>query len=507
MPQGVIMIKKYFTFSILFCLSVFVSAQSIEDKLLNRFSKYVNIYTQSEEDVDKVPSTDCQFDLAFALRDELISLGLDERNVRVDGHSYLYATIRGNVQDAPVLFLSAHLDTTPEKDLCGRVPTINVHDYQGGDLQINDKLILTPETDQTLAAGVGSKVITSDGTTLLGADDKAGIAIVMTVVETLLENPNIPHGDIRIIFTPDEEIGNSTRYLTRENIGADFGLVVDSHGFGRLLVGNFNATDFTFFVRGLSSGHSGYNSIPSPYRIGANFIANFPRERAAYNSRGMEGYIDHHKQIFTENTYTVKGRLRSFDLYGELKDYKDSVLQWASDVAQEAMEKYREKNEELKFITIINGEASGEYTDDDYVIILTMNDSYFNAKYVLEKYPTNFNLLQEAYNIAGVEMHPESGRGGSDAGDITYLGIPTYNLFDGSDNEHDYKEYVVLDGMAASYNVIVEYIQLLARQDRVTMLREGNPRYNPAIPNIEMKRIERIQQELLQNYGNTLINR
>ena len=215
--------KKLFTFLTLICLTAFVHAQNIEDKLVDRLVEYASIYTQSEYDVDEVPSSQCQFGLALVLADELKSLGAQD--VKVDEHSYVYATIKGNVENAPTLFLSAHLDTSPDLDLQGKTPVPVVHEYNGGDLQIREGLVLTPEKNEFLADAAGGKVITSDGNTLLGGDDKAGMSVVMTIAETLLTNPSIQHGDVRIIFTPDEEIGNSTKYLTKKSIAADFGLV------------------------------------------------------------------------------------------------------------------------------------------------------------------------------------------------------------------------------------------------------------------------------------------
>ena len=501
------MIKKYFAFSVLFCLSAFVYAQSIEDKLVNRLVEYAQVYTQSEYDVDEVPSSQCQFGLAMLLADELKSLGA--KDVKVDEHSYVYATIPGNVKNAPTLFISAHLDTSPDLDLQGKAPIPVVHEYNGGDLVINEELgiILTPEKNKFLLAAAGGKVITSDGTTLLGGDDKAGMSVVMTLAETLLTNPSVPHGDIRIIFTPDEEIGNSTKYLTKKKIAADFGLVIDSHGFGRLLVGNFNATDFNFRIKGVA-GFEAYNNLPAPYRAEAIFTANFPIEKAAYNSTGMQGYIDHHYTGMVNgnpNDYIVKGRLRSFDL-NEMSEYKNLVQEWAQKTAEYIINVYEKKLYNMKYITVINGQASEEYNDSDMAIIFTMKDSYFNAQNILEKYPTNYKLIEQAYKEAGVKIMPEYGRGGSDAGDITYLGIPTYNMFDGSHNEHSNDEWVSSKQMLASYKVALNYIKLMGQQDRVAMLREGNPKYTPEIPELNMKSFDNAYQQILEQYGNSFSN-
>ncbi len=488
------MAKKCFTFSVLFCLSAFIYAQSIEDKLVDRLVEYAQIYTQSEYDVDEVPSSQCQFGLALVLADELENLGA--QNVKVDEHSYVYSTIPGNVKNAPTLFISAHLDTSPDLDLQGRTPKPIVHEYTGGNLKINENLILTPEKNKFLADAAGGRVITTDGETLLGGDDKAGMSVVMTLAETLLTNKDIPHGDIRVIFTPDEEIGNSTKYLTKKKIAADFGLVLDSHGFGRIVVENFNATDFTFTIKTPSAGHPGYSSNVPPLNIATNFVSKFPEALASYNSSGKDGYLSYYKtKAVSSNEYVVYGRIRSFEL-NEMQLYKKMLLSWAQETA---------KQYNLDYITVINGKVNGS-SESDASVTLNMKDSYFNSKEVLKNYPTNYSLIEQAYQKAGVQMLAESGRGGSDAGDITYLGIPTYNMFAGSHNEHSADEWVSSKQMLASYNVALNYIKLMGQQDRDAMLKEGNPNYIPQIPNLDMKRLEKVYDKISVKYGNTFSN-
>ncbi len=489
--------KNLFTFLTLISLTAFVYAQSIEDKLVNRLVEYAQVYTQSEYDVDEVPSTEEQFSLALLLAEELESLGA--KDVKIDEHSYAYATIPGNVKNAPTLFISAHLDTSPDLDLQGKTPIPVVHEYNGGDLVINEKLnvVLTQEKNEFLKDAAGGKVITSDGTTLLGGDDKAGMSVVMTIAETLLTNPSIPHGDIRIIFTPDEEIGNSTKYLTKKKIAADFGLVVDSHGFGRIVVENFNATDYTFIVKTPPAGHPGYSSKVSGLRIANNFANRLPEYLASFNSSGKKGYMDYHKMgKNTDGEDVVYGRLRSFST-SEINKYKNKLRRKAKRTAR----KYN-----MDYVEINNGEIVSGGKDSSPAVVLTFKDSYFNSKNILEKYPTNYKLIEQAYKEAGVKMRAESGRGGSDAGDITYFGIPTYNIFAGSHNEHSNDEWVSSKQMLASYNVISKYIKLMGQQDRLTMLREGNPRYTPEIPELDMNKFEDVYQKISEQYGNSFSN-
>jgi len=505
------MTKKIFTFLTLISLSVFLSAQTLEDKLVNRLRKYAIVYTCSDYDCETVPSSNGQKILAARLAEELISFGIPKEDVTVDDHSYVYATIKGNVKIAPTIFLSAHLDTTPDADFNTKAPIIHVYDYKGGDIVINKELgiVLTEEGNEFLHDAIGGKVITSNGETLLGGDDKAGMAIVMTLAETFAKNPNLPHGDIRIVFTPDEEIGNSTSLLTKENIKADFGLVLDSHGFGRIVVENFNATDVSFYARGDSEA-PGTSMIPTPHRIVSDFIANFPKEMAAYNRSGMDGYVDHHsfRSADDKGGVLARGRLRSFYL-DEMAGFKDLVKQWADKTAQDVIAAYdeaRKKNpalKEVKYITVINGQASGTYSDADPVIVFTMKDSYFNAKEILKKYPTNYNLIVQAYEKAGVKMYPVSSRAGSDACDITYMGIPTYNIFTGSHNEHSRDEWVSSKQMVASYNVTYDYVIAMGQQDRTKMLQEGQEHgevINP-VPTISTPAFNEVYQQVLDKYA------
>ena len=490
--------KKLFTIPALLCLSVFLSAQSIEDKLVDRLVEYASIYTQSEYDVDTVPSTEEQRVLATILAEELIRLGISEDDVNIDEHSILTATIKGNVRNAPTVFISAHLDTSPDLDLQGKAPIPVVHDYYGGNLKINDDLTLTQEKNEFLKDAVGGKVITSDGTTLLGGDDKAGMAVVMTLAETFLQNPSIPHGDIRIIFTPDEEIGNSTKYLTKEKINADFGLVLDSHGFGRIVVENFNATDFTYTVKTPPAGHPGYSSNVPALNIANDFVARFPEDLAAFNSSGKEGYIGYHKvQKQNDNEYIVYGRLRSFDL-NEMSRYKNKLKKWAKKTA---------KKYDMDYTEINNGDTISNGGGGAAAAVLNIKDSYFNSKEVLKNYPTNYKLIVKAYENAGVQMRAESGRGGSDAGDITYLGIPTYNMFAGSHNEHSQDEWVSSKQMLASYNVALNYLKFMGEQDRDTLIQEGQG-YNEVITPVKSLDflIKSIYNKVSNKYGNSFSN-
>ena len=228
----------------------------------------------------------------------------------------------------------------------------------------------------------------------------------------------------------------------------------------------------------------------------------------------MEGYISLHSVKDVDDGVMVRGRLRSFDL-GEMAEYKDLLQKLADKTAQKAINDYitaKEENPEyrdikdLKYVTVINGVASGTYEKGDPVVILTMNDSYFNAKEILNKYPTNYNLIVKAYEMAGVRMYPESSRGGSDACDITYMGVPTYNIFTGSHNEHSRDEWVSSKQMLSSYNVAYNYLTLMAQQNRKDLLKEKDPEIKITPIKALDSFIKNVYQKMSNKYGNTISN-
>ena len=399
--------------------------------------RYAKINTQSEYDAKTSPTSEGQKTFAKLLAQELKDMGASD--VRVDENYYVFAQIPATVKYAPVILLSSHMDTTPDEDLKGRNPVPVVHNYNGGELKINNDYTLTPQEDTYLASAAGGKVITSDGATLIGGDDKAGIAAIMSVAEELIKNKKIKHGTVKVIFTTDEEIGDGTKHLTKDKIAADYGLVLDGRGFGRLATENFNAADFRITVKAPPAGHPGAQTLPSAAFMKDDILQLFPRDLRPYTTKDTQGYASYYKVEDTGTTCTIFGRIREHDLnaFEHLKDMVSNITAYYDNYIRA---KYKEHAQYLS-------------------ISLEINDNYRNSKEILKNYPDNYNILLAAYQKAGVTPKLEAARGGSDANEITYMGIPTYNLFAGFHNEHSPKEWVSSVHMQGAFNVVLKYIE------------------------------------------------
>lgn len=410
---------------------------ALQQALTERVVRYTQINTQSDYNGKTSPTSEGQKTLAKLLAQELKDMGAS--NVLVDENYYVFAEIPATVKYAPVIFLSSHMDTTPDEDLKGKNPKPIIHDYQGGELKISQEYSLTPSDDAYLASAAGGKVITSDGTTILGGDDKAGIASIMTIAEQLIKNKKIKHGTVKIIFTTDEEIGDGTKHLTKEKIAADYGLVLDGRGFGRLATENFNAADFKIIVKAPPAGHPGAQTLPSATFMKDDILQLFPRDLRPYTTKDTQGYASYYKVEETGTQCTIFGRIREHDTQA-FEHLKDMVADIAAYYTNYINAKYKEHGDAIS-------------------ISLQINDSYKNSKEILQNYPDNYNLLLAAYQKAGVTPKLEAARGGSDANDITFMGVPAYNLFAGFHNEHSPKEWVSSVHMQGAVNVVLKYIE------------------------------------------------
>lgn len=430
-----------FALAVMFSAS-FSYAQTVQDILISRVVKYTAINTQSDYDGKTSPTTEGQKNFAKMLSMELKEIGLS--NVRVDENSYVYAEVPGNVKYAPVIFLSAHMDTTPDEDLKGRNPIPVIHNYIGGTLKINNQLFLTTDKELYLASAAGGKIITSDGETLIGGDDKAGITIAVTAAQELLKNKKLKHGTVKLIFTTDEEIGNGTKYLTKETISADYGIVLDGRGYGRLVTENFNAADFTINIKAPPAGHPGSQTMPSAAYMKDDILQLFPKDLRPYTTAGTQGYASYYKIEESGTECKIHGRIREHDInaFEALKAMVTNITSYYSNYLNA---KYKDNAHEMR-------------------ITLKIADAYKNSKEILKQYPQNFDILMQAYNKAGVKPKLEAARGGSDANEITYMGIPSYNLFAGYHNDHSPKEWISSIHMEGSLKVVLNYIQGWAEQ-------------------------------------------
>jgi tripeptide aminopeptidase len=410
--------------------------------LLERFLKYVKIDTQSAEDVDRVPSTEKQFNLARLLVDELKNLGLSEVKLD-DEHCYVYATVPSNLppdhpHKVPPIAFIAHLDTSPSVTGADVRPNV-IKGYEGGDISLpaDRSLVITEKENPELRLFKKGTIITTDGTTLLGADDKAGIAVIMEAMERLLSGPKFLHGEVKIAFTPDEEVGNGTAHFDMEGLGAKYAYTLDGERLGELNIETFNAASATVTFHGKNT-HPGTAKgimINSVYAM-ADFILSLPPDSRPETTEGREGYLHPYVLNGCEEKSEVKVLLRDFDPL--------------------ALEEWKKKLEAIK-----DGVAK-RYPD--LRIEMTIKDSYRNMKEVLDHHRQVIDKASKAIEMAGLEALDLPIRGGTDGARLSFKGLPTPNIFMGCNNPHGKLEWVALEAMEKSLETVMNIIKLWAQE-------------------------------------------
>jgi len=406
----------------------------MSETVLDRFLRYAVIDTQSDEESTSFPSTAKQFDLLKLLVREMEAMGLED--VALDGHGYATATLRSNLPaghpasgKVPTVGFLAHVDTSSSVSGAGVKPQV-IADYAGGDIALSGdpSVAIRLSENPALARLAGTTIVTTDGTTLLGADDKAGIAIILTAVERLLKDPRLPHGDIRIGFTPDEEVGNGTKHFDVKAFGAQAAYTVDGGEAGELNKETFSADSAVITVRGRNI-HPGtakgimVNSI----RAVADIIARLPRDMAPETTEGYEPYIHPHALRGEEQESVLKILLRDFRTEGlaEQKARLEAVIAEVRPLHPKA------------------------------VIELAVEESYRNMRERLEEDPRVLDCLWEAVKRTGLEPKWVPIRGGTDGSRLTAMGLPTPNVFTGGCNAHGKTEWVSVDGMEKAVESLV----------------------------------------------------
>lgn len=422
----------------LLVLATVSSAQSIPNEtVVDRFLRYVKIDTQSQEDIDQVPSTKKQFDLANLLVKELEALGL--RDVKVDSHAYVYATLPSNLpldkaRKVPVIGLISHMDTAPSVSGANVNPILH-ENYSGGNIVLpkDTTQIITVEKSPLLLDYIGSTIITADGTTLLGADDKAGIAEITTAIQTLVQNPSIKHGTVKICFTPDEEVGHGADSLDINGVGATYAYTVDGEEEGKINneTWNANTATITFHGRSTHPGTAKGIMVNSLYAI-ADFVSQFPYDLKPETTEKRVGFLHPYDGKLDVEASTLKVLLRDFDLGG------------------------LEKQE--KILRQMREETSKKFPDVG--IDIKIEKEYRNMRLVLDKYPEGTQYALEACRRAGVEPKLVPMRGGTDGAELTYRGLPTPNLFTGGENYHGKLEWIPVRGMEKAVETILQLIQI-----------------------------------------------
>jgi len=405
--------------------------------LINRFISYVTIDTQSNPESDTTPSTEKQWNLANKLVEELKSIGMSD--VTIDENAYVMATLPSNIEkEVPVIGFVSHFDTSPDFTGTNVNPQI-IENYNGEDIVLNEKnnTILSPSYFEDLQQYKGQTLITTDGTTLLGADDKAGICEIVTAMEYLLQHPEIKHGKIRICFTPDEEIGRGAHKFDITKFGADWAYTMDGSQIGELEYENFNAARAIVTVKGISV-HPGYakgKMINSLY-IATDFINSLPRMETPEHTEGREGFF---------HLSSVEGEVDKTVLEYIIRDH-DS-----------------EKFEARKgFFSKLTTELNSQYAND--CITVDIKDQYYNMREKIEPIMHIVDIAEEAIKQAGITPIIKPIRGGTDGSQLSYKGLPCPNIFAGGHNFHGPYEYVPVESMIKAVEVIVNIAKLQAEK-------------------------------------------
>jgi len=398
---------------------------------VERFLEYVKIDTQSREDSDTYPSTPTQLDLLRRLQEELSAIGLED--VTMDEYGYVFATVPATSAkpDLPVVGLIAHVDTSPEMSGAG-VKAIIHRNYDGQDIVLPDdpSAVISPTDNPQLAGQVGNDVITASGTTLLGADNKAGVAEIMGAVEYLVAHPEIAHGPVRVGFTPDEEVGNGTKYFDVERFGAHCAYTVDGESLGELQMETFSADAITVTFHGCNT-HPGFakGKMVNAIKVAAEFITRLPRDGLSPETTdGYHGFVHPYVVDAGVERTSVKLLVRDFVTSG-LKDKEQLVEQVASDAV-----------------------AAHPGSSVDFEI----EENYRNMKEVLDDHPDVVEKAKEAMRRADLEPRVEPIRGGTDGSRLCFMGLPTPNIFAGEHNFHSRFEWISTYDMHKAVEVIIE---------------------------------------------------
>ncbi|WP_027064363.1 MULTISPECIES: peptidase T [Maribacter] len=404
--------------------------------IIDRFISYITIDTQSDSSSETTPSTEKQWNLANKLVDELRAIGLSD--VTIDENAYIMATLPSNVEhNVPTIGFISHFDTSPDFSGTNVKPQI-INNYDGKDIVLNkeENIILSSSYFDDLLQYIGQTIITTDGTTLLGADDKAGITEIVTAMEYLVNHPEIKHGTIRVGFTPDEEIGRGAHKFDVEKFGAEWAYTMDGSQIGELEYENFNAAGAKITIKG-KSVHPGYakGKMVNAVLIANKIISELPKHEIPEETDGRDGFFHvHHMEGEIENA-TVELIIRDHDL--------------------------RRFNERKELVEAIVKKYNHEF---DNCVALELKDQYFNMK---EKVKPVFHIVEtakKAMEDIGIKPIIKPIRGGTDGSQLSYMGLPCPNIFAGGHNFHGKYEYVPVESMQKAVEVIVRICQLTAHQ-------------------------------------------
>ncbi|MFH1728182.1 MAG: peptidase T [Pseudomonadota bacterium] len=410
----------------------------IRAKLIERLTRYVKIDTTSKEGVEKYPSTDCQLAFQKILKPELEEIGLS--NVKIDNYGYLTGEIPANCEkeNLPVIGFLAHVDTSPETPGKNVNPIIHAN-YDGNDIILpkGNGLNLTVDNSPILKELVGKTIITSDGSTLLGADDKAGIAMIVTLAEYLISNPEIKHGTMKIAFTLDEEVSRGVEFFDVKAFGCDFAYTLDGHAVAEICDETFNASLAKFTVEGINT-HPGQakGKMMNSIRVVNEIINKIPYEISPEMTDDRTGYL---------HPYEIEGGVETTKLKVLVRDHDYSKLKEKEEILNSIYAEVKEMFPKTK-------------------IVLDIKEQYRNMKEYLDKTPLVYELAYEAFDKVGVKAKKRLSRGGLDGSDLTLMGLPCPDISCGGANGHMRDEFCCVEWMETNFLALVELLKLWTRQ-------------------------------------------
>lgn len=405
----------------------------MKEQLTERLIRYAKVDTQSDASSETTPSTSKQWDLLHMLKEELEEIGLSD--ITLDENGYLFATIPGNVDAETVGFL-AHVDTAT--DFTGTNVNPQVVQYKGGDIILNrsQDIVMTVKEFPNLNNYVGHTLITTDGTTLLGGDDKAGITAIVTAAEAIL-NSDIEHGDIRIAFTPDEEIGRGPHKFDVEKFNADFAYTIDGGPVGELQYESFNAAGAKVIIKGKNI-HPGTakDKMVNSLTIASKFVLEFGPEDTPECSEGYEGFF---------HLLTINGSTDETELEYIIRDFDRDNFEKRKETMKTLVEKYQD-------------------TYGSQNVRLELEDQYYNMKEKIEPKFYIVEIAQEAMKSLGITPVIQPVRGGTDGSQLSYMGLPTPNIFTGTENMHGRYEFTSVNDLEKSTETIIEIVKRIAKK-------------------------------------------
>ncbi|WP_010302852.1 peptidase T [Kurthia senegalensis] len=407
----------------------------MKETVIERLVRYAKVDTQSNEASETTPSTDKQWDLLRMLEQELKEIGMSD--VAVDENGYLFATLPATSdKNIPTIGFLAHVDTATDFTGTGVNPQ-RVDAYDGGDLQLNDDVVLSPTMSPELKNYVGQTLITTDGTTLLGADDKAGIVEIMTAMEYLLNHPEIKHGELRIGFTPDEEIGRGPHKFDVARFNADYAYTMDGGPLGELEYESFNAAYAKVTIVG-TNVHPGSakNKMVNSITAAIKFQEMMPKDAVPELTDGRDGFI--HLMEF-------EGSIEKTSLTYIIRDHDRDQFEAKKALVQQAADAIK-----------------AEY--GDHALTLDMGDQYYNMGDKIEPVKHIVDIAHKAMTNLGITPIVKPIRGGTDGSQLSYMGLPTPNIFAGGENMHGKYEYVSAETMVKATEVILEMVKLYEQQ-------------------------------------------